>query len=118
MATWPAYAGIREDGFGEQRESALERSEMESGPAKQARVLSRVMVRRSITVDIEALADYRAFIAWFKNDISEGALWFDWSDPVDGATKPARVVAAEWMDAKPRAGLRNWEIPMTIETWG
>ena len=44
MATWPSYAGIRHEGFAEQRESALMRTEMESGPPRQTKVRSRVLV--------------------------------------------------------------------------
>lgn len=118
MASWPSYAGLRVEGFAEVRESAVERTEMESGPPKQARVRSRVMVRREVVVYLETKADYVAFVAWFRDSIAEGADWFTWTDPVDGASKQARVVAGEGLRAQPSPGLRYWTIPLMIETWG
>lgn len=118
MASWPSYAGIRRDDFAEVRESAVERTEMESGPPKQVRVRSRVMVRREVIVDLETKADYLAFLAWFRDVIFNGAAWFTWIDPVDGLSKQARIVASTELRARPEAGLRNWTIPLMIETWG
>lgn len=117
MATFPSYARLLVAGYSEARESALQRSEFESGPARQARVKSRVMVRRSATVNLESLADYHAFIAWFSTDLDEGAGWFDYTDPVRGTTVQARIVAGD-LTATPEPGLQDWTIPVVIETWG
>lgn len=117
MATWPTYAKFLADGFTVRRESALQRTEMESGPAKQARIRSRVMVTRSGQVLFETKADYLAFLAWFATDINEGASWFNWTDPVDGAVKSARIAAAD-MEQAPLAALRVWRVRLSIETWG
>lgn len=117
MPTLPAYAKILLAGFAEQRESALLRTEMESGPPKQAKVKSRVMVTRPATISIETKADYLSFVDWFAHDINEGAAWFDWTDPVSGTTRQARFVGGG-LDATPVAGLRHWMIKTKIETWG
>lgn len=119
MAAFPAYAKLLRDGFSERRESALLRSEMESGPAKQAKVRSRVMVTRPVRVMVNSLADYQAFIAWFRDTINEGADWFDWLDPVDNVTKSVRFVGGG-MDAEPAAVINGpWFINgLRIEGWG
>lgn len=118
MATWPSYAKFLADGFTVRRESALQRSDMETGPAKQARIRSRVLVQRSGSVLLESKADYLAFVAWFAGDVKEGAAWFDWTDPVDGALKSARIAASDGLEQSPLAALRAWRVRLSIETWG
>lgn len=119
MPTWPSYAQILRDGYTVTRESALSRTEMESGPPKQARVRSRVMVRRAVTVRLSTKAHYLSFLAWLSSTINEGASWFDWPDPVDGQTKLARIVASEGIQQTFSGGSMNeWRIPLMIETWG
>ena len=118
MQTFPSYAEIKFDGFGENRESALLRTEMESGPPKQARIKARVMVVRPVKIRLVSLADYLAFVDWFSIDINEGADWFNWTDPVRGTVKAARLVGGG-LPAKPTAGtLGYWEITHSLETWG
>ena len=117
MATFPAYAKILASGFAEQRESALLRTEMESGPPKQAKIKSRVMVTRPVNVLIKSRSDYLSFVTWFSKTINEGSAWFDFTDPVTNTIKQARFVGGG-LDATPQAGLTLWAIPLKIETWG
>ena len=117
MASLPSYVRILLAGFAEQRQSALLRSDMESGPPKQAKVRSRVMVERSATLLFDSKADYLAFVEWFKTDLAEGALWFDFADPVSGTLKSARFVGGG-LDAEPLDSIRAWTIKTRIETWG
>lgn len=119
MAAFPSYASIMRDGYGEQREPALLRSEMESGPPKQARVRTRVMITRPVKVWLSSLADYQAFIAWFRDDIAEGADWFDWVDPVDGTTKSVRFVGGGITAVPAINATGGWFITgLQIEGWG
>ena len=117
MATFPAYAKLLSNGFAEQRESALLRTEMESGPPKQAKIKSRVMVTRPVTILLQSRADYQSFVEWFSTAINEGADWFDWRDPVSGATKQARFVG-EGLEATASGALCLWSINAKLETWG
>lgn len=117
---FPSTGKLSLSGYSEKPESALLRSEMESGPAKQALIKSRVMVERSITLHY-SFAEYAAFKAWFKStDCNRGASWFDWLDPIDGATKQARLKNGDY-DALPRSGgegaVLEWDVSMIIETW-
>lgn len=119
MAAFPSYASIMRDGYGEQREPALLRSEMESGPARQAKVRSRVMVTRPIKVYLATNADYQAFITWFRDTINEGADWFDWTDPVDGVTKSVRFVGGGLSGSPLSAASGGWFVTgLQIEGWG
>lgn len=117
MSSFPSYAKIALAGFAEQRESALMRTQMESGPPKQAKVRSRVMINRPVSILLSSLADYQAFVLWFSQTIHEGADWFDFTDPVDGTTKSARFVGGG-LDAVPSDSKNAWSIKTNIETWG
>ena len=118
MPTFPAYAKIELGSFGEKRDSAVLRTTMESGPPRQARINSRVMVTRSCTIWCDSKADYLAFVAWFKTTLQEGALWFDWTDPVSGTVKQARFVG-EGLEAQTvNAAFGFWKMTLKIETWG
>ena len=119
MPSLPSYAKILLEGFAEQRESALIRTEMESGPPKQARIKSRVMVTRPVQIRLDTLTDYKSFITWFRDDIHEGADWFDWVDPVSGTTKSVRFNGGS-LDAAPVASTSSaWVIRgLKLEGWG
>lgn len=113
----PDYAKIARNGFAVQRQSAVLRSEMESGPPKQAKILSRVLVTRSVVFMLDSLADYNSFLAWFRDDISRGAAWFSWTDPVDGAAKLARIVGGVLESEAPAESTRYWRVSCKLETW-
>lgn len=118
METFPSYVAIRLEGFSEKRESALLRSDMESGPAKQARIKTTVLVTRPVRLIFRTKTDYLSFLSWFSTNINEGADWFTWTDPVSGSAKTARF-AAGGLDAAPVAGtLGYWVVATSIETWG
>lgn len=120
MPSWPSYAHIQLDGYAEQRETALQATEMESGPPKLVRVKSRVMVRRPVAVRFDTRADYAAFIAWFQSDIKHGSLWFDWTDPLTRSPRQARIKDGLLGDAVllGSAALdRGVRLTLTLETW-
>lgn len=116
MPSLPSYVKILAAGYGETRQSALQRSEFEDGPPRQARIRSRVMVRRAATLLIDG-PYYLDFLDWYSVDLHEGAAWFDYFDVVRNETVQARFVAAD-LTAQPTPGLQDWTIPVTIETWG
>lgn len=117
MATLPAYCKILSAGYAEQPESTVLRTEMESGPPKQARVRSKGMVNRPVKISILALADYNSFVVWVRDTLAGGSGWFDYTDPVSAGTKTARLVGGKY-EAVPGQGLRGWVITATFETWG
>jgi hypothetical protein len=117
---WPTYAEIQFAGYAEQPESAVIQTEMDDGPAKLRRTKSRVMVRRPITAHLRTLSAYQSFMTWFRaaDQANRGAAWFDWTDPVDGVTKLARIMGGQITEARPiRVGLQGWMVAMTLETW-
>jgi hypothetical protein len=118
MATFPAAAKLGFAGYAKRRQSAVLRSEMESGPPKQARILSKVLVQRDLTYHFDSASDYNAFIVWFRDDITRGADWFDWTDPEDSTVKSARIVGGTLTEETSlNPALIYWQIKLTLETW-
>lgn len=118
MATFPTYAAIRFDGYGEEPESAVLRTDMETGPAKQLKTKSRVMVSVSANIYIGSKANYSSFLSWFKTDINRGTDWFTWTNPVTGSSTQARIVGGKLGKAQPLGpDLGAWVIPCTLEYW-
>lgn len=114
----PSYAKILLEGFSQKRGSALLRSEMESGPPRQSKIKSRVMVTRSIVIRLASLEEFNLFETWYANDINEGAEWFSWNDPVSQSQKAARFVDGGY-SASPVGDVgMGWKISAQIETWG
>jgi hypothetical protein len=92
-------------------------AEMEAGPPKHLLTASRQMITRPVQYELDSKADYQSFIAWYRNDISRGADWFDWTDPVDDTVKQARIVEGK-VEATPLdKALINWVVSFDLETW-
>lgn len=117
MPTLPSYVSIAFDGFSEKYESSLLRTDMEDGLPKQAKVRSKVLVTRAVNLYLASKADYLNFLSWFSTDLHDGALWFDFQDPVTNTLKQARFVGGELTATPQNAHLANWYIATSIETW-
>lgn len=117
MATFPVYADILYNGYNKKRESALLRSEMDSGPPKQARVRYTVMEVHSVKIYVSTNANFQAFETWYSVEINEGANWFDFTDPVTKTTKQARFKDGGYTATPMTADMENWEITAQIEIW-
>lgn len=112
----------RLEDFAEEPQSAVRRTEMEAGPAKQALRFSRTMVRRPITM-IYSQTEYESFRAFFATEITQGVDWFAWEDPIDGATKQARFVRQNpAYRAQPQyhgeGNTLQWAVSFVLEAWG
>ncbi|OZI61550.1 hypothetical protein [Bordetella genomosp. 11] len=93
IPNFPAYARMIRDGFTEKRDFGVIRSDMD-GLAKQRPRWSKPVVTRSVTVMVQGREDKAAFDAFVADDLDGGSGWFTFKDPVDGATKQGRFVAA------------------------
>lgn len=116
--TFPIYATILYSGFSIKRETAIIRSDMESGPPKQAKVRSKPMVTRTVKIYLPTLANFQSFETWYSSDISEGALWFNFTDPVYGTSTLGRFVNGGYTATPMVGGVAAWEVSAKIETWG
>lgn len=117
MATFPTYAKLLFNGFAVEQAPAVRRTNMESGPPKQAKILSRVMVTRAVTYKISSAADYTSFMVWFNTTLGYGVSWFDWTDPVDSVVKTARIVDGKIKCVPVVKTLAEWDIHFNLETW-
>lgn len=117
MATFPSYAQILYNGYSQKKESALLRTEMDSGPPKQAMVKSKVMIVRSVKIYLASKANFNSFETWYDTDLSNGALWFDFVDPVSGSTIQARFRDGGYTAQPMTPAMQDWEVSAQIESW-
>lgn len=117
MATFPSYLKLLHGGPRIVRESAVLRTDMESGPAKQAQVRSKAIVTGEFQYACATLADYQAFKTWWKTDAARGANWFFWTDPEDDASKLARVPGGVIDEEVPNKTLDVWVLKFKLEWW-
>lgn len=114
MAVWPPYAQIAS--IGEDPQSALIRTPMESGPPKQAKVRSKQMINRPLAVALDSKSDYLSFRAWVDHTLNRGRDWFSWADPVDDTVKQARILNGAYKGRPLGNRLTYWEVTLTLET--
>lgn len=117
MATFPTYAKILYKDYSQKKESALLRTEMDSGPPKQAKIKSKVMVVRNVKIYISSKINFQSFESWYENDLSQGSAWFDFVDPVSGSTIQARFRDGGYTAQPMIADMSKWEITAQIESW-
>lgn len=117
MATFPAYAQILYSGYSQKKESALLRTEMDSGPPKQAKVKSKVMMVRSVKIYLASKTGFQDFEDWYDTDLQLGSAWFDFVDPVSGSTVQARFKDGGYTSQPMTPDMENWEITAQIESW-
>lgn len=118
MATFPAAALLLFEGLARMPESAVKRSDNESGPPKQLKTKSRVLHVRLVNYLITSKAELDAWEEWFEDGINLGADWFDWTDPYDNTVKQARIKDGIYRLAPQRKMLDRWKISFEIEIWG
>ena len=117
MATLPSYVKISFDGFTIKKETGILRTEFETGPPRQARVKSRTMKTRSVNLFIDSKANFLLFETWFDDELEQGALFFNMTDPVSGNTIEARFVGGVYTAQPMSAKLDLWQINCQIESW-
>lgn len=105
MATHPTDCKI---GFPseETSTSAVQRSEMDRGIAKQRRISADVVVTQQVTVYFDTKQQAIDWEDWFYGEISAGADWFDWTDLRTGDTLEVRIVGGNPGPLKPATV--NW----------
>jgi hypothetical protein len=113
MATFPAGV-LTANGFRRKRVSNVIRSDMESGPAKQALRASRDYIRFPVTY-LFTKAQYLAFDTWVTDTIDTVG-WFDWTEPIASATLQARIVNGDISEAAPlNPHMANWVVSFELE---
>jgi len=113
MATFP-NGKLTASGFKRQRVSNVIRSDMESGPAKQALRASQDYLRFPV-VYLFTKAEYEAFDIWVRDTINVIGE-FDWTEPLNDTVVTARIVNGDVSDAVPlNPHMANWVVKFTLE---
>lgn len=119
MATFPEYAKILFEGYSINRESALLRTEMDSGPPRQAKIKSKVMVTHNVNIYLSSKQNLSNFEVWYQDDINFGASWFTMNHPVlSETTIQARFVGGGYTLTPMSADMNNWKLSAKIEEIG
>lgn len=117
MATgpnFPSYACILLEGYSEQADFGVIRSDMD-GLAKQRPRWTKPIVTRQATVGVKSLLDRNAFDSWFRNALFSGVGWFTFTDPNDGVAKQGRFVNGDLAWTSPGV---VWHAAVQIESIG
>ena len=117
MEIFPTYAKLLHDGYRRRRESAVLRTEMETGPAQQAKVRARGLVTHQVQYAFGSIADYQNFLTWFFVSVAAGAAWFTWPDPMTDAALTARIAGGVIEEEIPNKTLDVWVLRFKIEHW-
>lgn len=113
MATFPS-GKLTASGFKRKRESNVLRSDMESGPAKQALLASQDYLRFPV-IYLFTKAEYEAFDSWVKNTINVVGE-FDWTEPLNDTVVTARIVNGDISDASPlNPHMADWIVKFALE---
>jgi hypothetical protein len=76
MPAWPStLPGALTEGYGINPDSAVVRTDMDSGPARVRRRFSRTPTKVPVRFSFTQLEMY-VFESWFKLEIASGAAWF------------------------------------------
>lgn len=117
MSTLPGYAKIIFDGYGEDIEPSVLRSEMERGPAKQR--IENTQTQRTINATLLFLNkdDIDSFQDWYFTDIQRIG-YFDVKHPRTGAITPMRIQGGKLGPLSPKAsGFYIASYSIVLEYW-
>lgn len=117
MNVFPTYATLIFDGFSEDFEKSIMRTEFDSGLPRQAPTKSRAMHFRTLTYNLCSKTDYLSFLNWYDNDLGRGAYWFLWLDPVSGKNLRARIFEGDIKAVPLEKTLNKWNVTFRLETW-
>lgn len=100
------------EGFEETLPELVERSEVDSGPAKQRRVTTAAP--SVVTVAYKVTTAERRFLwDFYMNEAAGGAVWFEWFHPVEQEARLARFIKGQ--PPKYRPLKPDWIWTMTLE---
>lgn len=115
MATFPTYACILLADYSEETDYGVLRTEMDSGLARQRARWTKPIRTRTCQIKVSSIADKKSFDTWMLNDLSGGVAWFDYTDPLDGVTKQARIAGGKITWTSPG---KMWLGAAELETLG
>lgn len=117
MPVFPTYVLMLAEGYGEEPDYGMVRTDMDGGMPKERSRFSVPIITQTISIRVRSDADKQQFDSWVRNDLAGGVGWFNWLDPVDGRQKRARLSGKppyRWQ----RDGPQRWQAQLQIETIG
>lgn len=121
IQTLPDYAVVLLEGYSERLVPALLRSDFEDGYVRQDAPISRRRIERNVRFKLCSLEDLQAFKCWIRDDLRNGALWWEMFDPVEQRTMRCRIKGGEVTFTTPRqvfsTGIGVWFAECVVESW-
>lgn len=95
VPVWPADKGfVLADGFVDTFATLTDRSDNDAGPAKQRRITTAAAERVQVSYKLTSVE--RVWLRdFYKGDAAGGAVWFEWTHPVELVVVQARFVSGE-----------------------
>lgn len=115
MASWPTYALVDRDAYGQQQDSDVARTTLEDGAIQQVRRHTEAFDVRQVEAVLKSDADYVRWMAWARQ---YGHTWFAWRDTEDGVVRQVRIrggVGAVQRQAVIHGGQRTWRLTLELE---
>lgn len=103
MAALPSYVIVLLDGYSEEFDPGVVKSEMERGLAKMRVSQSRVVKSIAVNLVFESQADANSFETWYFDTIKRIG-WFDCIDPRTNALRSVRFKDGALGAIQPQAG--------------
>lgn len=116
MVEFPSYATILIDGYNEEADFGVLRTDMDSGIGKQRPRFSMPIITRNVTIMVCSDTHKERFDDWFDDDLNGGTGWFKLLLP-----RPERIVQARIIDGKftwSAPQLQSWTGTCKLETLG
>ena len=116
---FPSYAQVVADGYTVGRASDVQRTTLEDGAVRQAKVYTAAPKLRTIEVLLESDADQARFDSWAS---SSAHVPFAWTDPEDGTVRNVVVQGGHggiaYRARVAKSLTRYWIASMTLEGLG
>lgn len=101
LPRFPEYASVLDEGFTEESNYGVLRTEMDNGMAKQRARWSKAVIKRTVQVFVKNNSEKTQFDHWVRDELHGGAGWFEYDDPISQNRCKARIVN----------GVVNWSTP-------
>lgn len=103
MAVLPSYVVVLLDGYSEEFDAGVIKSDMERGLSKYRVGQSRVVTTVAVNLAFESADDANSFEAWYFNDIKRIG-WFDFQDPRTNVLRSVRFKDGALGQLQPMSG--------------
>lgn len=103
MAVLPSYVVVLLDGYSEEFDAGVIKSDMERGLSKYRVGQSRVVTTVAVNLAFESADDANSFEAWYFNEIKRIG-WFDFLDPRTNSLRSVRFKGGALGQLQPMSG--------------